>query len=108
MINDTQTIAIIAVMALVTFALRVLPFLIFSDRKTPPYIVFLGQYLPSAIMGMLVIYCLKGVTFVAAPHGIPEAIAVLLVIILHVWKRNTLLSIISGTASYMLLLRFIG
>ena len=105
MSNTMYIIVAIAVMAGVTLLLRVLPFLIFGDRKTPAYIEFLGKYLPYAIMGMLVVYCLKGVSFLKAPFGIPELLSVALVAGLHVWKRNTLLSIISGTICYMVLIR---
>lgn len=108
MSSNTYVIIAIAVMAGVTFLLRVLPFLIFGDKKTPAYIEFLGKYLPYAIMGMLVVYCLKGVSLVTAPFGIPELIAVVLVAVLHIWKRNTLLSIISGTACYMVLIQLLG
>lgn len=107
MSSNIYAAAAIAVMAGVTFLLRVLPFLIFRDRKTPDYIEFLGKYLPYAIMGMLVVYCLKGVSFVKAPFGLPEFAAVILVAVLHIWKRNTLLSIISGTVCYMLLIQLI-
>ena len=100
--------AMIAVIALVTAALRFLPFLIFGEnRKTPPLVTYLGQVLPYAIMGMLVVYCLKGVTFTASPFGIPEAIGCTLVALLHIWKRNTLLSIGAGTVCYMLLVQFV-
>lgn len=105
--NNTYAAAAIGVMAGVTFLLRVLPFLIFKEKKTPPYIEFLGTYLPYAIMGMLVVYCLKGVSFIRAPFGIPEIISVVLVAALHIWKRNTLLSIISGTACYMVLIHLL-
>lgn len=94
----------IGIMTVVTYLLRAVPFLIFQDRKTPAYIEYLGKYLPYAIMGMLVVYCLKGVSFVSMPFGIPEVIAVLVVVGLHVWKRNTLLSIVSGTICYMILI----
>ena len=98
----------IAVIALVTAALRFLPFLIFGEnRKTPPLIAHLGQVLPYAIMGMLVVYCLKGVDLTAAPFGIPEAIGCTIVAGLHVWKRNTLLSIGAGTLCYMLLVQLV-
>ena len=98
--------AAIAVIALVTMGLRFLPFLIFGEKRTtPPIIAYMGQILPYAIMGMLVVYCLKDVTLLAAPFGIPEAIACALVVILHVWKRNTLLSIGGGTLCYMLLVQ---
>lgn len=99
---------IIAVAALVTVALRFLPFLIFGEnRKTPPLVAYLGQVLPYAIMGMLVVYCLKDVTLTAAPFGIPEAIGCAVVALLHIWKRNTLLSIGAGTVCYMLLVQLV-
>ena len=105
MIND---VLLIAIVALVTIALRFLPFLIFGEnRKTPPLIAYLGQVLPYAIMGMLVVYCLKGVSFTAAPFGVPEILGCAVVTLLHVWKRNTLLSIGAGTVCYMLLVQFI-
>jgi len=98
----------IAVIALVTAALRFLPFWIFSEnRKTPPMVSYLGQVLPFAIMGMLVVYCLKDVSFVSAPFGIPELIGCTVVTLLHIWKRNTLLSIGAGTLCYMLLVQFL-
>lgn len=105
---DLHSALIIAVVALVTIALRFLPFLIFGEnRKTPPLIAYLGQVLPFAIMGMLVVYCLKGVSFTAAPFGIPEFIGCAVVAGLHLWKRNTLLSIGAGTICYMLLVQFV-
>lgn len=106
--NELHAAAVIAVIALVTAGLRFLPFLIFGEnRKTPPLITYLGQVLPYAIMGMLVVYCLKGVTLTAAPFGIPEVIGCAVVAGLHVWKRNTLLSIGAGTVCYMLLVQFV-
>ena len=105
---DLHSAAIIAVIALVTAALRFLPFLIFREnRKTPPLVSYLGQVLPYAIMGMLVIYCLKGVSFAAFPFGIPEMIGCLVVVLLHIWKRNTLLSIGASTVCYMLLVQLV-
>ena len=99
---------IIAITALVTMALRFLPFLIFGEnRKTPPLIAYLGQVLPYAIMGMLVVYCLKDIRLTAAPFGIPELIGCALVALLHLWKRNTLLSIGAGTVCYMLLVQLV-
>ena len=99
---------IITVIALVTAALRFLPFLLFGEnRKTPSMVTYLGKVLPFAIMGMLVIYCLKGVRLTAAPYGIPEAIGCAVVALLHIWKRNTLLSIGAGTVCYMLLVQFV-
>ena len=99
---------LIAVIALVTAGLRFLPFLIFGEnRKTPPLVAYLGQVLPFAIMGMLVVYCLKDVSFTAAPFGIPEIVGCAVVTLLHIWKRNTLLSIGAGTLCYMLLVQFV-
>lgn len=99
---------LIAVVALVTIALRFLPFLIFGENcKTPPLVAYLGQVLPYAIMGMLVVYCLKDVTLTAHPFGIPEAIGCAVVALLHIWKRNTLLSIGAGTVCYMLLVQLV-
>ena len=106
--DKLHAVGIIAVCALVTMALRFVPFLIFGEnRKTPAIIAYLGQVLPFAIMGMLVVYCLKDVTITAAPFGIPEAIGCTVVAGLHIWKRNTLLSIGAGTVIYMLLVQFV-
>lgn len=106
--NELHAASMIAVIALVTIALRFLPFLIFGEnRKTPSLIAYLGQVLPYAIMGMLVVYCLKGVDLSSAPFGIPEAIGCAAVAFLHIWKRNTLLSIGAGTVCYMLLVQFV-
>jgi len=105
---DLHSAFLIAVIALVTAALRFLPFLIFGEnRKTPPLVTYLSQVLPYAIMGMLVIYCLKGVSLTRAPFGIPEAIGCAVVACLHIWKRSTLLSIGAGTVCYMLLVQFV-
>ena len=103
-----HSIWIIAVAAVVTAATRFLPFLIFGQgKKTPDIIVYLGKVLPYAIMGMLVVYCLKDVRFLSAPYGIPELLGCAAVAALHIWKRNTLLSIGVGTVFYMLLVQFI-
>ena len=104
----THAALIIAVAGTVTLMLRFLPFLVFGGkRETPPYIVYLGKVLPYAIMGMLVIYCLRGISFTAPANFLPELIACAVVVLAHVWKRNTLLSIISGTVCYMLLVQFV-
>ena len=97
---------LVAVMSAVTILLRALPFLVFK-KTAPAYIMYLGQVLPAAIIGMLVIYCLKGTKLLSAPFGAPELIAGLLVAGLHVWKRNILLSILAGTAAYMLLTQLV-
>ena len=105
---DTHAILTILVATLVTAATRFLPFLIFGNgKKTPDIIVYLGKVLPYAIMGMLVVYCLKNVSFLQAPFGIPELLGCAAVAILHIWKRNTLLSIGAGTVLYMLLVQLV-
>ena len=105
---DTYLLALIAVAAVVTAATRFLPFLIFGNgKKTPDIIVYLGKVLPYAIMGMLVVYCMKNVNFAQRPFGLPELIACGAVAVLHVWRRNTLLSIAVGTIGYMLLVQFV-
>lgn len=102
----TQQILTISICVLGTMATRFLPFLIFSSQqKTPRYVQYLGKALPAAIFGMLVVYCLKNVNILAGSHGLPEAISIILVIILHLWKRQMLLSIAGGTIAYMLLVQ---
>lgn len=97
---------IVVVVSLVTIALRYTPFLIFKNN--PPKLVRqLGKVLPYAAMGMLIVYCLKDVSFTQAPHGLPELIASAVVIALHLWRKNTLLSIIAGTVCYMLLVQLV-
>lgn len=101
-------IALVVVVALVTMLTRFLPFLVFGGkRQTPKIITYLGQVLPYAIMGMLVVYCMKDVKFLAAPYGIPELISCALVAGLHIWRRNSLLSIGVGTVFYMLLVQLV-
>lgn len=101
-----REVQLILVMAVGTALLRFLPFLVFR-KSTPPYIAYLGKVLPPALIGMLVIYCFKDVSFAAAPHGLPELIAAGCVVILHTWKRNSLISILGGTAIYMLLVQVV-
>ena len=99
---------IIAVVALTTFATRVIPFLLFpKGREIPKTVQYLGKVLTPAVIGMLVVYCLKGATVLTYPYGIPELIAVLVVVGLHVWKRNNLLSIGVGTVLYMVLIQVV-
>ena len=105
---DLHSAAMITVIALITAALRFLPFWIFGGkRKTPEWILRLGTALPCAIMGMLVVYCLKDISFTDAPFGIPEVLGCAIVTVLHIWKRNTLLSIGAGTVCYMLMVQFV-
>ena len=101
-----RSVILIAVMAVVTILLRFLPFLVFR-KETPPYITYLGKVLPPAIIGMLVIYCLKDITPLVQPYGLPELIAAGCVVCAQVLKRNSLISILLGTAVYMVLIRTI-
>ncbi len=106
--NDLYIWGTVAVIAAVTALLRFLPFVVFSGKRAvPPIINRLGRVLPSAVMGMLVVYCLKDVHFANVTGFLPPLIACLVVGVLHVWKRNALLSIITGTVCYMLLVQIV-
>lgn len=106
MIDYQHSFMIIIVAAAVTFLIRVLPFLMFRG-STPAPVVYLSNVLPYAIMGMLVVYCLKSTPLRQPPHGLPELIAIALIIAMHKWKHNTLLSIVAGTVAYMLLVQLV-
>ena len=105
--NDVLHSALmVAVIALVTALLRFLPFLVFNGRRPVPKVIrYLGFVLPYSVIAMLVVYCLKGISFARCAQWLPSVLSVLAVVGLHVWKRNTLLSIVGGTAFYMLLIR---
>lgn len=104
----TQQLLTVAAVSLGTMVTRFLPFLIFpAGKPTPKYIQYIGKVLPSAVFGLLVVYCLKDVSLSASPYGFPEAIALAVVIALHLWKKQILLSIAGGTAVYMLLIQFV-
>ena len=106
--TDMHGIWILAVCAAVTVLLRFLPFVLFQGkREVPPVIAYLGKVLPAAVMAMLAVYCLKGVSFTSAAGWLPCLISCTVVVLLHIWKRNTLLSIIAGTVSYMLLVQLV-
>ena len=106
--DNPHTLWYVLIAAVITAALRFAPFLICGrGKQTPPLITYLGRVLPYAIMGMLVVYCLKDVSLTAAPFGLPEALGCAIVAVLHIWKRNTLLSIAAGTVSYMLMVQFL-
>jgi branched-subunit amino acid transport protein AzlD len=108
MSNTIYALVTVLVAAVITAALRFIPFLIFRNgRKTPALVVYLGKVLPFSIMGMLVVYCLKDVQLTAAPFGIPELLGCVITGALHVWKRNSLLSIGVGTVCYMLMIQFL-
>lgn len=99
---------IILTMSVTTIILRFLPFVFFSGKKeTPKYLVYLGEVLPQAIISMLIIYCLREVNFAAAPFGLPEIIAIVFVGVLQAVKHNSLLSVLGGTAAYMLLVQLV-
>lgn len=103
----TTVQSVITILAVVagTVLTRFLPFLIFPEGKTPPgYIAWLGTVLPHAVIGLLVVYCLKDAVF-SVYHGLPEMIAIGFIFLLHKWKKNTLLSIAGGTAAYMVLVQ---
>ena len=98
-------ITVIAVTALVTWALRAFPFLVFGNKPLPDIVHYLGKILPPAIMTVLVVYCLRETSFIQYPFGIPEIIASFLVIVLQLIRKNMYLSIIAGTVCYMILIR---
>ena len=104
----THAALIVAVCAAVTALIRFLPFLIFPEGKEPPAVIArLTRLLPPAVIGMLVVYCLSGIRPLEYPHGIPELLSCAAVALLHAWKRNTLLSMFTGTLFYMLVIRFL-
>lgn len=106
--NNKYIILVIAIMSIITILIRFLPFIIFDHgKKLPKWISYLGKVLPPAIMSMLLVYCLRNINFVEGNHGLPELLCVGIAILLHSWKRNTLLSIGVSTILYMILIRII-
>lgn len=106
--TTTQQIITIGIAVLATVLTRFLPFIIFPAGKEMPQIIkYLGKVLPAAVFGFLVVFCLKNVEILSGSHGIPELIAVAVVVILHLWKRQMLLSILGGTVVYMLLVQLV-
>ncbi len=104
----SQQIITIGLCVGATMLTRFLPFIIFNEnRKTPEFIQYIGKYLPAAVFGMLVIYSLKNVNILQGSHGIPEIISIAVTIVLHLWKRQMLISIAGGTVCYMFLLHFL-
>lgn len=104
----SQQIATIALCVLATVLTRFLPFLLFrSDRPTPPFVQYLGKVLPGAIFAMLVVYCLRNVSWLTGTHGLPELVGIAVTTVLHLWRGQMLLSIAGGTAAYMLLLQLV-
>lgn len=106
MFSDTHALILVLIMSGVTIALRLLPYVVFGTRETiPSYILYLGEVLPYACMGMLIAYCMRNVSVLSSPHALPELIATAVVVLSYLWKRNTILSIIVGTAAYMFLIQ---
>lgn len=107
MMTTTEAVVTILMVALATAITRFLPFLIFSNReKTPAYIIYLGKVLPYSVIGLLIVYCFKGVKPLDPPHGIPEALAALATAGLFLWRKNVIAGIAGGTVIYMLLIRY--
>ena len=106
-INFTHSFLIVLIVSVITILLRFIPFIIFNNKETTKIITYLSNVLPFAIMGMLVVYCLKDINIKNSPFGIPELIASTIVVLVHLWKRNTLFSILSGTIIYMILIQFV-
>lgn len=103
-----QQLIIVLMVSLGTMSMRFLPFIVFpAGKPTPKYIQYLSKVLPGAVFGMLVIYCLKDVSFLSSPHGIPELISIGVTVLLHLWKRQMLLSMAGGTIVYMLLVQLV-
>ena len=106
--TSVQALITILAIAAGTQLTRWLPFWLFPEKKAPPAVVlYLGKVLPPAMMGLLVVYCFKGVHWLSGTHGLPELIAAAVVVLLHSWKRNVLASIAGGTAVYMLLVQLV-
>lgn len=105
---NNHAIVVLIVMGAVTLATRILPVLIFGrGEKVPDYIMYLGKVVPYTAMGLLIVYCLKDISISDAPHGIPELIALAIVSGSYLWKRNTILSVVVGTAAYMLMIQML-
>ena len=104
----TQQLITIALCALATVITRFLPFLVFSARRpTPAFVRYLGDVLPGAIFGMLIVYCLKDVQPLTGSHGLPEALALAVTVGIHLWRKNMLFSMAAGTLCYMLIIHLI-
>lgn len=105
-LTTTETILTLLAITAGTVLTRFTPFILFRGKiKESPYLNYLGKTLPAAMMGLLVVYCLKNVSITEAPNGIPELIAIAVIVFLHKWKHNTILSIVGGTAVYMVLVQ---
>jgi len=106
--TSLHIVIVILAITIATASLRYLPFFIFPEhKKTPKFIAYLGDVLPLTTIGMLVVYCLKDISFIAYPYGLAEIISIILIVILHLWKKNTLISIGAGTLFYMFLIQMV-
>lgn len=106
--SDIEMFITIVILTFGTMLTRFLPFIVFpANKETPPYVKFLGEVLPYAVMGLLVVYCLKDVSFITTKNFLPQLIAILCIVLLHNWRKNTLFSIVGGTLVYMFLLQVV-
>ncbi len=104
--SDMKLVACIIIIEAVTFSTRAMPFILFGRGDSPaPIILFVGKYLPPALISAIIIYCYKDVDFFTGTHGLPELAAAICVVLLHLKFKNTMLSIFAGTLFYMILLR---
>ncbi len=104
--SDLKIVACIALIAVITFGTRALPFILFGRGDSPaPIVLFVGKYLPPALISAIIIYCYKDVDFLTGTHGLPELAAAFCVVLLHLRFKNTMLSIFAGTVFYMVVLR---
>lgn len=106
-LSAEKSVLIILICAAVTFFERLLPFLVFGKRKLPKTVEYLGKVLPPAVITALVVYCMRGISFVSVGGFVPQITAGIITAALHLWKHNTLLSVVGGTAVYMLLIHFV-
>lgn len=106
--SSTQLIIFFIIVALTTLLTRALPFFLFPEKKEiPKFMKYLADVLPFTIIGLLVVYCLKGISFVMSPYALPEIISIAVIVVLHLWKNNTLLSIGGGAVLYMILVQYV-
>lgn len=107
-LTPLQTLIMIGSVALGCMLTRFLPFILFpANKEVPPIVAYLGKVLPYAVIGLLVVYCLKGVSVVNKPYALPEILSIAVIAILHIWKNNTLISIGAGTVVYMVLVQLV-
>lgn len=104
----SHAIIIILVMGIATFATRIIPVLVLGRGKNvPDYVLYLGRVIPYTAMGLLIVYCLRNVPVLESPHGLPELIALSIVTVTYLWKRNTIFSVVTGTLAYMIMVQFV-